>query len=886
MAWKKMRSVVATAAAVMICAGVLASWGTSGSAADKTIDTVLSASASSNGIDSTSVVTATDDTSGTTGTDTMPSNPSQELPDSVDSSIPNNATVVSSDLAVTKDGTVKNLETGETVTDPEIVGTEDTPPDPLAKTNGQRFIPVSVKTVRNAIEERTGTEKSALKSKALASAGASMMPAVLKSSTGTSVQQTALQNNNYGAHWGTYDGTQAFFEYDSKNERSVLFAKDAKGVIDVSENNGTIDWSKVKASGVQGAIIRLGFGWGNRFDYQALRNISECKRLGIPFGIYWYSYAYEASQAAKEAGSLVSQLRQAGVSPSDLSYPVFYDLEKWTWTGHTPPTSASVYQSIVSAWWQRMQAAGYSNLSVYSYASYLNGPLNTSDIHSKTHWAASYGARVGFTFGAGLRGWQYWSSGSIPGIAGNVDLNAFGNVYDVRTLPTVTIPNGTYYINAMMKDSSGIDIPGASTSNGARTQLYQANGSSAQKFVFTKQSDGSYVITNALSGKALDVASGLAGDGAVVQQYTPNGTKAQRWYIRDTGSGYCIQSALGNWVLDIASGSSANGTSISLYTPNASKAQKFTVSSATAAIPTNVSLKISSVENASLAMDVPGASTQDGARIQIYQANGSNAQTFSAQQVGNGVYSLTNTASGKVLDVAGASTANGGVVQQYASNGTAAQHWSLLDYGNGKISLTSNVSGKAVDIPSGNASSSVKLQIYSANGTKAQQWTVTRVKSERDKLNDLAAKNKGVLADGTMTMISALSASKALDVSGASRSNCANVQLYQSNGTGAQRWIVSHDRQGYVTLRNAASGKVLDIAGASTANGTNVQQYDSNGTWAQKWIAVSNGDGTVTLHSALKYGLVLDVAGASRANGANVQVYASNGTRAQRWVRK
>ena len=225
-------------------------------------------------------------------------------------------------------------------------------------------------------------------------------------------------------------------------------------------------------------------------------------------------------------------------------------------------------------------------------------------------------------------------------------------------------------------------------------------------------------------------------------------------------------------------------------------------------------------------------------------------------------------------------------MQQYASNGTAAQHWSLLDYGNGKISLTSNVSGKAVDIPGGNASSSVRLQIYSANGTKAQQWTVTRVKSERDKLNDFAAQNKGVLADGTITVVSALSASKALDVSGASRSNCANVQLYQSNGTGAQRWIVSHDGQGYVTLRNAASGKVLDIAGASTANGANVQQYDSNGTWAQKWIAVSNGDGTVTLHSALKYGLVLDVAGGSTANGANVQVYASNGTKAQRWVRK
>ncbi len=811
----------------------------------------------------------------------MPSNPSRELPDSVDSSIPNNATVVSSDLAVTKDGTVKNLETGETVTDPEIVGTEDTPPDPLAKTNGQRFIPVSVKTVRTAIKEESNTKASALKSKALSSAGASVMSAVLKSNTGTSVKQTALQNNEYGAYWGSYGGTQAFFE-----RGGTLFAQNAKGVVDVSEHNGTIDWAKAKVNGVQGVIIRLGFGWGNRLDYQARRNISECKRLGIPFGIYWYSYAYQNYQAQQEADTLISQLRQLGVSPSDLSYPVFYDLEKWVWSGHNPPTNPAVYQGLVNTWWSRLNSAGFTNLSVYSYASYLSGPLNTSDIHSKTHWVASYGGHVGFGFGSGLRGWQYADNGNIPGIPSRVDLNAFSNVYDVRTLPKVTIPDGKYYINSMVKDSSSVDIAGASTSNGTRTQLYQANGTSAQQFAFTRQHDGSYVITNAGSGKALDVSGAIAGDNAVVRQYTPNGTKAQRWYIRDTGSGYCIQSALGNWVLDIASGSSANGTSISLYTPNASNAQKFTFSSATAAIPTNVSLKISSVENTSLTMDVPGASTQNGARIQIYRANGSDAQIFSAQQVGNGVYTLTNTASGKVLDVAGASTANGGVVQQYASNGTAAQHWSLLDYGNGKISLTSNVSGKAVDIPSGNASSSVKLQIYSANGTKAQQWTVTKVKSERDKLNDLAAQNKGVLADGTITVVSALSASKALDVSGASRSNCANVQLYQSNGTGAQRWIVSHDGQGYVTLRNAASGKVLDVSGASTANGTNVQQYGSNGTWAQKWIAVSNGDGTVTLHSALKYGLVLDVSGASTANGTNVQVYASNGTKAQRWVRK
>lgn len=878
MTLKTMRSMVVTAAAALICVGMLASCGTSGSAADKTVDTVISANSVADQSGSNAATTIADDNAA--ASDAMPSNPSQDLPDSVDSSIPNNATVVSSDLAVTKGGTVKNLETGETVTDPEIVGTEDTPPDPLAKTNGQRFIPVLVKTVRNAIKDQANTETSASKSKALSSAGPNVMSAVLKSDTKASVKQAALQNNEYGAYWGTYGGAQAFFE-----KGGSLFAQDARGVVDVSEHNGTIDWARAKANGVQGVIIRLGFGWGNRLDYQAQRNISECKRLGIPFGIYWYSYAYQNYQAQREAETLVSQLRQLGVSPSDLSYPVFYDLEKWVWSGHNPPTGPSVYQGLVSTWWSHLNSAGFTNLSVYSYTSYLNGPLNTSDIHSKTRWVASYGGHVGFGFGSGLRGWQYADNGNIPGIPSRVDLNAFSDVYDVRALSKVTIPDGKYYINSMVKDSSSVDIAGASTSDGTRTQLYQANGTPAQQFVFTRQRDGSYVITNAGSGKALDVSGAIAGDNAVVQQYAPNGTAAQRWFIRDNGNGYCIQSALGNWVLDVSGGSSANGTRISLYTPNATAAQRFTVSSASVTIPTNVHIKISSVANAALAMDVPYGSLQN-VRMQIYQANGTDAQIFTAKTVGNGVFVLSNAESGKVLDVAGGSTKDGGVVQQYQANGTIAQHWSLLDYGNNKIALVSSKSGKAIDIPYGNAKSSVKLQIYSVNGTTAQQWTVTRARTERDKLNDLAARNRGVLPDGAVTLVSALSTSKALDVSGASRSNGANVQLFQANGTGAQRWIVSHDKQGYITLHNAISGKVLDVAGGSTANCTNVQQYSSNGTWAQKWIAVSNTDGSLTFHSALKYGVVLDVWGGKTADYTNVQVYTSNGTAAQRWKRR
>lgn len=324
--------------------------------------------------------------------DSMPDNPNAKLPDTVSGEISDDATVVSEDLAVTPEGEVKNIETGETVTDATLVGTQDQQPDPLAKTNGESFIPVSAEDVKNAVAD-------------------------------ANVQLSKFESNEYGAHWGTYNNTKAFFDYQNN-----LFVQQAKGVIDVSEWQGDIDWAKAKADGVEGVIIRLGYGEGNNADKKAQRNISECKRLGIPFGIYWYSYADTPSIAKGEGADVVAKLKQFGVNASDLAYPVYYDLEKWTWKGHQPPTDPNVYNDIVNNWYSALQSAGYKNLSVYSYTSYLQGPLKHADIYAKTTWVAQYGARMGFdSFPTNSRGWQYTSSGKVDGISGNVDMNAFGN---------------------------------------------------------------------------------------------------------------------------------------------------------------------------------------------------------------------------------------------------------------------------------------------------------------------------------------------------------------------------------------------------------------------------------------------------------------------------
>ena len=362
------------------------------------------------------VVMQSDDQTGDQQSATsMPDNPNAKLPGTVSDEISDDATVVSEDLAVTPEGEVKNIETGETVTDATLIGTQDQQPDPLAKTNGESFIPVSAEDVKNAVAD-------------------------------ANVQLSKFEGNEYGAHWGTYNNTKAFFDYQNN-----LFVQQAKGVIDVSEWQGDIDWAKAKADGVEGVIIRLGYGWGNNADRKAQRNISECKRLGIPFGIYWYSYADTPSIAKEEGAGVVAKLKRFGVRASDLAYPVYYDLEKWTWKGHQPPTDPNVYSDIVNNWYGALQSAGYKNLGVYSYTSYLQGPLKHADIYAKTTWVAQYGARMGFdSFPTNSRGWQYTSSGKVDGISGNVDMNAFGNKEFVNGGHWVT-KNGQKY----WQDSDG-----------------------------------------------------------------------------------------------------------------------------------------------------------------------------------------------------------------------------------------------------------------------------------------------------------------------------------------------------------------------------------------------------------------------------------------------
>ena len=177
-------------------------------------------------------------------------------------------------------------------------------------------------------------------------------------------------------------------------------------VIDVSQHQGIIDWNSVKGN-IDGAILRCGYGdnISSQDDLQWRRNADECTRLGIPFGTYIYSYATSDAQARSEAEHVLRL-----VKGYKLSYPIYFDLEE-AGTESGAVRRANIFGDII-------EAAGYW-CGVYAntnwWTNYLPG------LERFTKWVAQYNNVC--TYKGKYDIWQYTSSGSVPGISGNVDMN-------------------------------------------------------------------------------------------------------------------------------------------------------------------------------------------------------------------------------------------------------------------------------------------------------------------------------------------------------------------------------------------------------------------------------------------------------------------------------
>ena len=232
--------------------------------------------------------------------------------------------------------------------------------------------------------------------------------------------------------WQTLDGVRYYFDPDSHEPvkgqqviQGIMYTFGGNGGlqsqsrgIDVSKFQGSINWSQVKASGVDFAIIRVGYrGYGSGAlveDSQFRANIQGASSAGIPVGLYFYSQAVNEEEAVEEASMVLSLC-----GGYRLNYPIYYDTE-YVAGGRANGISRETRTACAVAFCETIRNAGYS-AGVYSYASWFYNSLSYANISKYSIWIAQYRDTLDFKYSYKI--WQYSSKGRVPGISANVDMN-------------------------------------------------------------------------------------------------------------------------------------------------------------------------------------------------------------------------------------------------------------------------------------------------------------------------------------------------------------------------------------------------------------------------------------------------------------------------------
>lgn len=184
--------------------------------------------------------------------------------------------------------------------------------------------------------------------------------------------------------------------------------------IDVSEHNGTLNWDAIKKGGIGFAIIRS--SWGHFVeDTQFRRNVNECERVNMPYGLYHYSYVSNDSEMKQEADGFVKLCKSC-----KPSYPCYIDMEDAD--GWKSQLGVSDAMNVETCYYtcSALEKAGFY-AGIYANLDWLNNRINSSRLNRFDKWVAQWAAVNTYKGDYGM--WQYTSDGNISGYNGRMDMD-------------------------------------------------------------------------------------------------------------------------------------------------------------------------------------------------------------------------------------------------------------------------------------------------------------------------------------------------------------------------------------------------------------------------------------------------------------------------------
>ena len=214
--------------------------------------------------------------------------------------------------------------------------------------------------------------------------------------------------------WITIMGKKYFF-----NSLGIMIGKNVKKVMDVSAWQGDIDWDTVhKYGNLDGVILRISAS-AKYEDSKLSRNIEAVKRLGIPYGVYIYSYAENKNEAKDYADFTIKMLKKYNMNPK---IGIFYDLESNSFTQNL---SNKQYEEIWKSYLDTMWKAGYgTKTKIYTYKSLAEEKLYSSPLYNNITWIAQY-YHFNLYSNNNVKGWQYSSEVYVPGVPTLADMSVW-----------------------------------------------------------------------------------------------------------------------------------------------------------------------------------------------------------------------------------------------------------------------------------------------------------------------------------------------------------------------------------------------------------------------------------------------------------------------------
>lgn len=213
--------------------------------------------------------------------------------------------------------------------------------------------------------------------------------------------------------------------------------------IDISHFQGNPDFAKVKTA-VDFVIMQAGYGkYSSQKDKCFESNYAGCKKHGIPCGVYWFSYATTVADAKLEAKACLEAIKG-----KIFEYPIYFDVEGKSLVGRTGVTA------MCDAFCSEIEKAGYF-AGIYISRSPAQTMLDTAVAKKYALWLAEYGSKCNYAGSYGM--WQYSSSGRVPGITDNVDMD-----YSYVDYPAKIIAQG---LNGFPKPVKVLDKSGFKKGN-------------------------------------------------------------------------------------------------------------------------------------------------------------------------------------------------------------------------------------------------------------------------------------------------------------------------------------------------------------------------------------------------------------------------------------